>query len=175
MPRRAASERYAEIDSSRPTTSTTGTNPKAPRTASARNPPTTRNLSASGSRKAPDLVVPSRRASHPSRPSVHASTVHIAKVDHDAPTCTTSTSVGTARNNRIAVTALAGVAIAPGPKRRTGAADALTMHARYRWLPPPRPPGRPPRAPRRPRDPPLAPPRPPPSPAPAPAPGPPAS
>ena len=54
--------------------SATGSHQTSPRTTSAMNPPRMRILSASGSRNAPDRVVPSRRASQPSRPSVEVST-----------------------------------------------------------------------------------------------------
>ena len=45
--------------------------------------PSTRNLSASGSRKAPERVVPCRRATWPSRPSEPASTVQSDQSSHD--------------------------------------------------------------------------------------------
>ena len=48
----------------------TAAHEKSPLIPSAKKPPSTRNLSASGSRNAPERVVPSRRASQPSRPSV---------------------------------------------------------------------------------------------------------
>ena len=72
----------------------------------------TRNLSASGSRNAPERVAPSRRASQPSSRSVHASTNHSVTVSHVEPRSQMSSSVGTARSSRATVTKFAGVAIA---------------------------------------------------------------
>src|SRR5579862_2167595 len=72
-------------------------------------------LSASGSRKAPDLVVPCRRASQPSIPSLKATTVPTAHVAHVAPwSMIIPTKIGVAAR-RPTVTALAGVARAEGP------------------------------------------------------------
>ena len=69
MPRRAAADRYTETPISRAATTSTAATRSRPWPAGPK-PPSTRNLSASGSRNAPERVVPSRRASQPSRPSV---------------------------------------------------------------------------------------------------------
>ena len=76
MPRRPANDRYTEMPTSRTATMMTGSHEKSPRSPSATKPPSTSTLSASGSRNAPERVVPSRRASQPSSQSVTQSTNH---------------------------------------------------------------------------------------------------
>ena len=74
---------------------------KSPRIASATNPPITRILSARGSRKAPERVVPSRRARMPSSPSVSQSTIQPANVPQlPAPSSRIQTSTGIAKSSR---------------------------------------------------------------------------
>jgi hypothetical protein len=115
MPRRAAYERYIDTPTSRTVTISTAAHEKSPVMPSAKNPPSTRNLSASGSRNAPERVVPSRRASQPSRPSVVVSTNQSDTVSQLEPWSMISSSVGTARTRRAMVTRLAGVAMASSP------------------------------------------------------------
>src|SRR3954471_17917752 len=93
----------------------TGNHQNTPRSTSTAMAPRTTTLSASGSRKAPDLVVPWRRASHPSTPSVHDSRNQNVTVDHDAPwVAIMAISTGKA-STRVSVMALAGVSRADGP------------------------------------------------------------
>src|SRR5438874_8080335 len=68
--------------------SATGTHQKAPSATKATRAPSTRTLSANGSRKAPELVLPWRRATHPSRASLPATAIHTSSVDHAAPRST---------------------------------------------------------------------------------------
>src|SRR4051794_23135489 len=77
--------------------------------------PSTRTLSASGSRKAPERVLPWRRAIRPSTASLAATTVHAPSVTHDAGSWRMRTTITGARRRRAAVRALAGVARADGP------------------------------------------------------------
>ena len=100
------------MPTSRTATMRTAAYEKSPRRPSAKNPPMTRNLSASGSRNAPERVAPSRRASQPSSRSVHASTNHRDTVSHVEPRSSMRRSVGTASSRRATVTKFAGVAIA---------------------------------------------------------------
>jgi len=129
-PRRPSSTRYIEIRTSRAAMIATGHQPTSPRIASAKNPPSTRILSASGSRKAPDRVVPSRRANQPSMPSVIHSTsqpVNVAQESAPRSLPRISISTGIVNSSRAIVIAFAGVRIASGPKRReTGVLGALT-------------------------------------------------
>src|SRR5260370_18385837 len=102
----------------------TGSHQKTPRQTRDTIAPRTHTLSASGSRKAPDRVVPIRRAIYPSTPSVAATTNHTATVVQDPPIAATSPMrIGVAAS-RAMVTALAGVASADGPnvesRRRPG-------------------------------------------------------
>src|SRR3954452_8716720 len=115
MPWRAAYERYIETPTSRAVTMSTAAQEKSPLMPRAKKPPRTRNLSASGSRNAPERVVPSRRASQPSSPSVGVSRNHNDTVSQLEPWSTMRSSVGTARINRAMVTRLAGVAMASSP------------------------------------------------------------
>ncbi len=96
-------------------TMSTAAHEKSPLMPRAKKPPSTRNLSASGSRNAPERVVPSRRASQPSRPSVVVSTNQSETVSQLEPWSMISRSVGTARTRRAIVTMLAGVAMASSP------------------------------------------------------------
>src|SRR5262245_45320104 len=114
-PRRAMYERYIDTPTSRTVTITTAAHEKSPLMPRAKNPPRTRNLSARGSRNAPNRVVPSRRANQPSSPSVVVSTNHSDTVSQFDPWSTISSSVGTARTRRAIVTMLAGVMIASSP------------------------------------------------------------
>src|ERR1700716_3136709 len=97
MPRLATYERYIDTPTSRTVTMITAAHENSPLSPSAKKPPSTRNLSASGSRNAPERVVPSRRASQPSSPSVVVSTNQRPKVTQVAPSSTRSNSVGTGR------------------------------------------------------------------------------
>src|SRR6478735_1382018 len=115
MPWRAAYERYNDTPTSRTVTMSTAAHEKSPLMPRAKKPPSTRNLSASGSRNAPDRVVPSRRASQPSSPSVVVSTNQSETVSQLEPWSMISRSVGTARTRRAIVTMLAGVAMASSP------------------------------------------------------------
>src|SRR3954468_3276666 len=94
----------------------TGSHEKTPMPTSASMAASTTILSASGSRNAPDRVVPWRRANHPSSPSVVDSRNQKTTAGQDAPpraTMAMSTGVATTRPR---LTALAGVARADGPK-----------------------------------------------------------
>ncbi len=115
MPWRAAYERYSDTPTSRTVTINTAAHEKSPLMPSAKKPPSTRNLSASGSRNAPERVVPSRRASQPSSPSVAVSTNHSDTVSQLEPWSMMSSSVGTVSTMRAIVTMLAGVAMASSP------------------------------------------------------------
>ncbi len=74
-PRRTQYERKSWITSSRTVMRMTGTTAKRSDMTSAHMAPSTSTLSASGSRNAPERVVPWRRASQPSMPSVMHSTI----------------------------------------------------------------------------------------------------
>src|SRR3954452_9525009 len=115
IPWRDAYERYIETPTSRAVTMSTAAHEKSPLMPRAKKPPRTRNLSASGSRNAPERVVPSRRASQPSRPSVVVSTNHSDTVSQLEPWSMISRSVGTASTRRAIVTMLAGVMLASSP------------------------------------------------------------
>ena len=78
--------------------------------------PSTRTLSASGSRKAPERVAPWRRASQPSARSLTASTNHRASAGHSVSVPTMSRTTTGRATTRARVMALAGVARADGPK-----------------------------------------------------------
>src|SRR3954468_15726290 len=94
----------------------TGSHEKTPMPTSASMAASTTILSASGSRNAPDRVVPWRRANHPSSPSVVDSRNQKTTAGHDAPPrATMAMSTGVAKT-RPRLTALAGVARADGPK-----------------------------------------------------------
>src|SRR5437870_2089815 len=94
----------------------TGSHQNTPRPTNAMSADSTTTLSASGSRKAPDRVVPWRRASQPSTPSVHESTNQNPTAGHEAPPpAIIVTRIGMATTRAI-VMALAGVAKALGPK-----------------------------------------------------------
>src|SRR5207248_3146793 len=110
----------------------TGTHQKLPSTTNATRAPSTRTLSASGSRKAPELVLPWRRATHPSRASLPATAIHTSSVDHAAPRSTMRTMTTGASNSRAAVSALAGVASADGPNDpvRRGPTDEVVIGSR---------------------------------------------
>src|SRR5207248_94587 len=92
------------------------THQNAPSATSATRAPSTSTLSASGSRNAPELVLPWRRATHPSRASLPATAIQTRRVDQAAPRSTMRTMTTVASNRRAAVSALAGVASAEGPK-----------------------------------------------------------
>ena len=83
-PRRPSSTRYIEIDdlAGRDDRDRPPGDVAADR--EAKNPPSTRILSASGSRNAPERVVPSRRANQPSMPSVIQSTSQPVNVAHES-------------------------------------------------------------------------------------------
>src|SRR5581483_4300333 len=112
--------------------SATATQGKTPLAARADSPPMARNLSASGSRKAPERVVPSRRASQPSRPSVQARMIQPAVADHDTPSTAMSRSSGIVRAKRATVTRLAGVRRALGPKRERRVTGWVPMSGHLR-------------------------------------------
>src|SRR5487761_2155296 len=97
------------------------------------NAPRTRNLSASGSRNAPELVVPSRRARCPSSPSELASAIQINQSHQDLGPMTAipKANAGAAQSRRI-VNALAGVAIAEGPNAGRVLRAVLVIAARAR-------------------------------------------
>src|SRR5205823_4078757 len=75
----------------------------------------TTTLSASGSRNAPDRVLPWRLASHPSSPSVQEITNQKPTVGQFAPCEAIITMRTGMANTRASVTALAGVSSADGP------------------------------------------------------------
>src|SRR5438270_11893525 len=106
----------------------TGTHQNTPSATRATRAPSTRTLSARGSRKAPELVLPWRRATHPSRASLPATAIHTRRVDQAAPRSTMRTMTTGASSSRAAVNALAGVARAEGPndsvRRGLGTDDA---------------------------------------------------
>src|SRR5438067_9008818 len=114
--------------------SATGTHQKAPSATKATRAPSTRTLSANGSRKAPELVLPWRRATHPSRASLPATAIHTSNVDQAAPRSTINTITTGASSNRAAVKALAGVARAEGPNdpARRGPSDDVVTRPRGR-------------------------------------------
>src|SRR3954463_13229259 len=93
----------------------TGNHHRTPLATRAAMAPSTRILSASGSRKAPDRVVPWRRASQPSTPSVHDRTNQNATAGQVAPSRTIIAIRTGVMNTRVSVRALAGVASAEGP------------------------------------------------------------
>src|SRR3954447_15479505 len=94
----------------------TGSHQKTPMPTSASMAASTTILSASGSRNAPERVVPWRRANHPSSPSVVDSRNQKTTAGHEGPPrATMAMSTGVART-RPRLTALAGVARADGPK-----------------------------------------------------------
>src|SRR4029453_16384518 len=100
----------------------------------------TRALSASGSRKAPDRVVPMRRASQPSTPSVAARTDQMAAVPYAGPEAMINPHSNGARTKRVVVTALAGGARAEGPNEP--ATTEPRLDRTRSWVPPPRGRGR---------------------------------
>src|SRR5437764_9311136 len=95
--------------------SATGIHQKTPLATRATRAPSTRTLSASGSRNAPELVLPWRRATHPSRASLPATAIQTPSVDHDVGRSTMRRIITGANRRRAAVRALAGVASADGP------------------------------------------------------------
>src|SRR5665647_1170039 len=94
---------------------------------SANNAPSTTTLSASGSRNAPDRVVPCRRATQPSIPSVKESAPHTTKLTQLAPLIMMRAISSGVASKRNAVMPLAGVNRAEGPKveARGGEVDAV--------------------------------------------------
>src|SRR5438874_9127838 len=94
----------------------TGTHQNAPSATNAMSAPSTSTLSANGSRKAPELVLPWRRATQPSRASLPATAIQTPSVDHDAGRSMIRRITTGASRRRAAVRALAGVARAEGPK-----------------------------------------------------------
>ena len=102
----------------------TGSHHTMPLATRATRAPSTTTLSANGSRKAPDRVVPCLRASQPSIPSDMASSPPKTNVNQLAPhSMMRAMSTGVA-NSRITVIPLAGVRRADGPNvvvRATGA------------------------------------------------------
>ena len=93
----------------------TGSQANRPIEASENIAPSTSTLSASGSRKAPERVVPWRRAIQPSMPSVLARMVHRTKTSHDACWVLIIENSSGETSRRMTVTKLAGVASAEGP------------------------------------------------------------
>src|SRR5688572_5225576 len=94
----------------------TGSHHSTPLATRATMAPRTRNLSARGSRKAPERVAPWRRASQPSKRSLVARTIHSHSAGHSEPSSRMSTTSNGSTRIRTNVTALAGVAKADGPK-----------------------------------------------------------
>src|SRR5947209_11540756 len=117
------------MTTSRTAMSATGTHQNVPSATKAMRAPSTSTLSASGSRKAPELVLPWRRATHPSRASLPATAIHTSSVDHAAPRSTMRTKTTGASSSRAAVRALAGVASAEGPNdpARRGPTDEVVI------------------------------------------------
>ena len=114
-PRRPQWMRRRLTASSRAPMRATGTHQNTSMATSITMAPKTRTLSASGSRNAPDRVVPWRRAIHPSMPSVPASTIQRTKVVHDAPSSAMRANRTGETSRRVTVTKLAGVRRADGP------------------------------------------------------------
>ncbi len=114
-PRRPYWTRSRLTASSRIPIRATGTHQKRSMATSMAMAPKIRTLSASGSRKAPDRVVPWRRAIQPSTPSVAARNTQRANVDHDAPSREISAKSTGDTRRRVTVTAFAGVRRADGP------------------------------------------------------------
>src|SRR5215210_6215960 len=96
--------------------STTAGHHSLPLATRAKRTPTTRTLSARGSRKAPDRVAPWRRATTPSATSVIATPTHTPRAAHEGPSASTMVSSTGVAITRIMVRAFAGVARAEGPK-----------------------------------------------------------
>src|ERR1035437_9609812 len=95
----------------------------------ANNAPSTTTLSASGSRNAPDRVVPCRRATQPSIPSVKERAPHTTKLTQSAPlTMMRAISSGVA-SKRNPVMPLAGVNKAEGPKVELRRGEAAGVDA----------------------------------------------
>ncbi len=63
----------------------------------------------------PERVVPLRRATHPSMPSVMQRTIHENVAAHDSGVSAISIRNGTVTSSRMMLMALAGVAMADGP------------------------------------------------------------
>src|SRR5437763_12979147 len=121
------------MTTSRTAMSTTGTHQNAPSATRAMRAPSTSTLSARGSRKAPELVLPCRRATQPSRASLPATAIQMARVSQAAPRSTISTITTGASRSRAAVRALAGVASAEGPNepaRRGPRTDDVVIGSR---------------------------------------------
>src|SRR5439155_8842431 len=114
-PCRPTADRYALMTTSRAAMSATGSHQNRLLTTSAAMAPRTATLSASGSRNAPDRVVPWRRARKPSTPSVRATAAHSAVAGYDGPVATMTARSNGVTASRPIVTALAGVASAVGP------------------------------------------------------------
>ncbi len=93
----------------------TGTIQNRPAATRANKAPSTSTLSASGSRKAPERVVPCLRARWPSMPSLNASTVQNDTAAHEVGSSTIMTSSTGVSTRRSTVIMLAGVSSAPGP------------------------------------------------------------
>ena len=102
----------------------TGSHQTIPLATRANRAPSTTTLSASGSRKAPDRVVPCLRASHPSMPSDRASRPPKTKVNQLAPHSMIRAMTTGVANRRSTVIPLAGVSRAEGPKVLARATDA---------------------------------------------------
>src|SRR5579875_490523 len=83
---------------SRPTNNDTAVQVNLPSEAMAVIAPSTTNLSARGSKNAPDELLPRRRATHPSAKSENASAAHRSSAAHDGLSrSTTTTRTGVAR------------------------------------------------------------------------------
>src|SRR5256885_5890812 len=117
IPRRATTDRYPLITASRAAITATGNHQKTLLATSATMAASTRHLSARGSRNAPEVVVPWRRATYPSKPSVPARTIQSANVHHDDGLASTTTRRSGAAASLPRVMALAGVASADCPNR----------------------------------------------------------
>ena len=112
----------------------TGSHQTIPLATRANRAPRTTTLSASGSRKAPDRVVPCLRASHPSMPSDRARSPPNTKVNQLAPHSMIRAMTTGVASRRSTVMPLAGVSRADGPKvvgphRRRRGGRARDRHA----------------------------------------------
>ncbi len=108
-PRRATTTRYEVITTSRKARRATGTQVTWPSAAIAASAPSTRNLSANGSRNAPEALGPWRLASQPSTKSLPAKAAQSSRAAQEGVARSTSrTSRGVAAS-RAAVTPLAAV------------------------------------------------------------------
>ena len=133
IPWRPATERYTLMAISRTAMTATGSHQMIPLATSATSAPSTTALSARGSRKAPERVVPCLRATQPSIPSDRARRPPNTKVNQLAPHSMIMTMSTGVASRRSTVMPLAGVSSAEGPK-----VVARTAGATCRGRPDPR-------------------------------------